>query len=183
MRHRDAIERFFVSRVRGDEALCHELIGETYTSLMKHYGNLREDISIGEERAWVRWICRNVWSHHWRFMANQKKTVPLEEHMAATMPDDDEDANVQLFENIKILASLLPERERMYLHLMAGGHADDDIAVYLDVSRKTVFTTRYRILKRLRAMAERGEIRIENAAVIIDKMKIESNTTSNNRNE
>ena len=170
MRHHNAIERFFVSRVHGDEVLCRELIGDAYAAILGCYGNLRENASAGEERAWVMWVCRSVWSKHWRLAANRQSPLPLEEHMAVSMPDDGEGDPAP--ESVERLASLLPKREQMYFRLMVGGYSDDDIAVYLGVDRKTVITTRHRILKRLRAMADRGEIRLESGELKIESRKL-----------
>lgn len=168
MSNRDLIERFFAMRVKGDEALCRELVGEAYYNILTHYDTLRKDATAIQRKNFVWWHCRDTWSRH-KQSAKFAQPLPLEEHMDTTSPNDD-DGKELLLESIERLASLLPQRERMYFRLMADGYSDNDIATTLDVKYKSVIRTRHRILKRLRKMAGCGEIQLLNATVIVNKL-------------
>lgn len=169
MRHRDQIERFFVRRLIGDEVVCRELISEAYLDLLKHFANMRPNSSLKQERAWVKWRCRNVWSHHWRKVANAPQLVPFDHELATT----DEDS--ELFqESINRLATLLSKKEKIYFLLMADGYSPNDIATTLDVKPRTAIIMRHRILSHLRSLVKDGTLRLENATVIIDKLKVTS---------
>ena len=169
MSHRDLIERFFTTRTKGDTTLCRELVGEAYYNILTHYDTLRKDANALQRRNFVWWHCRDTWKRH-RHNADSLSYLPLEDHMGATTPDDDNE-KAMLRESIENLASLLSKRERMYFQLMADGYSDDDIATTLDVKRDSVISTRHRILKLLRKLAGHGYIRLENATVIVNRLK------------
>lgn len=168
MSHRDYIERFFVVRVKGNEALCRELVGEAYLNILTHFHTLRPNSSAMQQKNFVWWYCRDTWKRHW-LNTDAISYLPLEDHMGATSPDN-EDEETLLRESIENIAQLLSRRERMYFRLMADGHSIDDIAKYLGVKRRTVITTRHRILKHLRKLAGTGAIRLENATVIVTRL-------------
>ena len=167
MSHRDYIERFFAARTKGDEALCRELVGEAYYNILTHYDTLRKDANALQRRNFVWWHCRDTWKRYKR-SAKFAQPLPLEYHLEDTLLEDD--TNERLRESIEKLATLLPERERIYFKLMSDGYSDNDIATTLDVKRDSVISTRHRILKRLRKLAGTGAIRLENATVIVNRL-------------
>jgi len=167
MSNRDLIERFFAMRVKGDEALCRELVGEAYFNILTHFGTLREGATSLQRRGFVWWHCRDTWSRYKR-SAKFAQPLPLEYHLEEPLLEDD--TNELLRESIEKLATLLPEREQMYFRLMADGYSNNDIATTLDVKRDSVISTRHRILKRLRKLAGSGVIRLENATVIVNRL-------------
>ena len=62
-RHIGTVRLMCWRRSYGNEATCDDLMQECLVSIWRRLPTLRADCTAREEKAWVRWCCRSVFSH------------------------------------------------------------------------------------------------------------------------
>lgn len=146
LRHRDLIERLCMRRASGDYRRCAELRQDCYISIWRHAASLRPDATPLQERLWVYWQCRSVFSRL-RFLRRSLHFIPLDDSLADTIATPDE---TTLRDYIDSLAEILTPYERQALQLMAEGYNPDDMARELGIKPHSAAQLRYRIKAKLR---------------------------------
>jgi RNA polymerase sigma factor (sigma-70 family) len=104
--------------------------------------SLRPDASPAQERLWVKYHCRSVFSHRKRRWEPQ--FTPLDEdRLPAEEPPDNRAV-------IEELACNLSDRERHILDLILDGYSRSEIAALLDLKAGTVTQIRFRIIEKMK---------------------------------
>ena len=111
-------------------------------ALWQRRESLRSDANEWQEKAWVRWQCRSVFSHHDR--RHRLPVQPLEEEPAAA-PDGESKRR-----EIEALAVGLTEAEHHVLQRILDGYTIAEIARELGIKPASVSQTRYRIIQKMR---------------------------------
>ena len=145
-RHRDLIRGLCMLYAGGDSELSMELLQMCYISLWRYLPTLREDAAPWQERAWVAWQCRSVFSH---FRQRRREGIwePIDSRLAETLTEPNLE---ELRERLEELAEPLNSYERRAFDLMAEGCSAEDLAEELGIKRKSAVQLRYRIIKKIR---------------------------------
>lgn len=134
----------------GNAALCDDLVQDTMLALWQARATLRSGVSLLEERAWVRFRCRSVISHHRR-----RKKLEMTGMDCADLAADAADNKRSL---IRELASDLTPHEREMLELMLDGYQTDEIAEMYGIKRRSVNVMRHRIVEKLREASRKEKL-------------------------
>lgn len=145
-RHAAFVNRLCLLHADGNGNRCAELVQECYIALWHYLPGLREEALPLQERLWVMWHCRSVFSH----LRHGKKPppwMPLDDNMADTLgqPDDD-----PLRDSIEALASVLTPHEQKALWLMAEGYTVREMAREMNIKHDSAAKLRHRIYTKLR---------------------------------
>ncbi|MBR1549423.1 MAG: sigma-70 family RNA polymerase sigma factor [Bacteroidales bacterium] len=141
-RHGSYIRRLCWWQSSGRSEDCADLIQDCLLDLWHHRHTLRPDASEAQERLWVKFRCRSVFSH-------RKETWPYELATldeARTVADESEDKR-RLLED---MACGLNEREHQVLTLILDGYSRQEIAELLDLTPKHVSQIRFRIVEKMK---------------------------------
>ena len=139
-RHRPLVWTLCWARAHGDYERCRDLVQEVSLSLWEHYGRLRPDAGLLQERAWVFWHARSVLDH-----LHRRPTpilVALPDNMAA--PEDDSR------ELLDELLATLSDDDRLLVTLRLEGYDAAEIARRMNIGRDAVYQRLHRIIERLR---------------------------------
>ena len=159
--HHDELDGY-CHRLTNDLQEAENLKCDAISQAFLQRSQYNPDRGNGNVRKWVFRIARNTWlSEHRRRMRNQ--TVSLIEDADQDSPqtaDDTNDPLVTLIERelsqqtasrIRAALDRLPPAEREYVELrFVAGHANEEIAAILQVSKTTVYRLWERVRERLR---------------------------------
>lgn len=133
---------------RGNYERCRDLVQEVSIALWRHFGQLRPDATLQEERAWVRWQTRSVLDFQRRM---QRPTpLPLTPGMADLQAADD---ILEQQEELEELMSTLNDDERRMLRLQLEGYRADEIAEAMGLKRDAVYQRLHRVVGKMRRVA------------------------------
>ncbi|MBQ9587532.1 MAG: sigma-70 family RNA polymerase sigma factor [Bacteroidales bacterium] len=140
------IERLCIRFASGDEYLCAELRQVCYICIWHYLPNLRAGSNNFQERAFVVWHCRSVFSHR-RYSRLEIPFQPLDKTMEAIASEcHDNDARIVIDE----LAMRLNPHERRAFLLMAEGYGAKEIAIELGIKHRSAVILKHRIMVKLR---------------------------------
>lgn len=142
LRHRTMLWRMCMRRARGNSDICRDLVQEVSLSLWEHYDNLRPNVSLLEERAWVFWHTRTVLDHLYR--RNQLPLQTIDPVITDTYPSPDSD---NTFED---LMGAFPTDDQRLVRMRVEGYDANEIASALGISRDAVYQRLHRIIIKLR---------------------------------
>ena len=125
-----------------DEERCADLMQEVLLSLWRYRHTLRRDATAKDERNWVRWHCRSVWSHQQR--RQQLPTVSLD--ALGDLPDGEADYHGL----VEDLATGLDGRERNLLELFLQGYSIAEAGRLLGLGRKNAYRLYHEMVKKMR---------------------------------
>lgn len=146
-RHRPMVWRMCWISAHGNYERCRDLVQEVSIALWRHFGQLRPDATLQEERAWVRWQTRSVLDFQRRM---QRPTpLPLTPGMADLQAADD---ILEQQEELEELMSTLNDDERRMLRLQLEGYRADEIAEALGLTRDAVYQRWHRAIQRMRSI-------------------------------
>ena len=132
----------------GNYERCRDLVQEVSIALWRHFGQLRPDATLQEERAWVRWQTRSVLDFQRRM---QRPTpLPLTPGMADLQVADD---ILEQHEELEELMSTLNDDERRMLRLQLEGYRADEIAEAMGLKRDAVYQRLHRVVGKMRRVA------------------------------
>jgi len=147
---RDPVFRFLRS-LGCQHSLAEELTQEAFFRL---YRSLQDGLQVGDARAWVFRVARNLWidsrREHQRYTTSQDEGRPDLTH-GDSSPDPEQQALQS--ERIRIIEEevlRLPELERECMQLRAQGLRYHEIARALDISRSAAVDCVRRAVKKLR---------------------------------
>jgi RNA polymerase sigma factor (sigma-70 family) len=141
-RHRSYIRRLCWWHASGRSEDCADLMQDCLAALWHFRHTLRPDASPAQERLWVKYHCRSVFSHRKRRWEPQ--FTPLDEdRLPAEEPPDNRAV-------IEELACNLSDRERHILDLILDGYSRSEIAALLDLKAGTVTQIRFRIIEKMK---------------------------------
>lgn len=147
-RHRPMVWRMCWISARGNYERCRDLVQEVSIALWRHFGQLRPDATLQEERAWVRWQTRSVLDFQRRM---QRPTpLPLTPGMADLQAADD---ILEQQEELEELMSTLNDDERRMLRLQLEGYRADEIAEAMGLKRDAVYQRLHRAVVKMRRVA------------------------------
>lgn len=147
-RHRPMVWRMCWISARGNYERCRDLVQEVSIALWRHFGQLRPDATLQEERAWVRWQTRSVLDFQRRM---QRPTpLPLTPGMADLQAADD---ILEQQEELEELMSTLNDDERRMLQLQLEGYRADEIAEAMGLKRDAVYQRLHRAVVKMRRVA------------------------------
>jgi RNA polymerase sigma factor (sigma-70 family) len=149
--HGNVIRRMCWSYASGDKARFDEMLQECRLSIWRHIGTLRPDASQRQTRKWVEWQCRSTFSHHRR---KQRGWLLIDDTMADRLPDLRDDG---LRDVVEELAADLNSRERQVLTFILEGYTSEEIASIMELALRSVYTIRYRMLKKMKKKWEEIE--------------------------
>lgn len=141
-RHKALIRHLCWWQASGHREECEDLMQDCLASLWHYRHTLREDANEHQERLWVKYHCRSVFSHR-----NEKpvlKTASLDE--ARTVADETIDNRALIAE----LAVGLTDSEHRLLDLIVEGYSISEIATLLGVKPASVSQARYRIIEKMK---------------------------------
>ena len=125
----------------GDGALCSELVQEVLEQLWHYRGKLREGASELQERTWVKYHCRSVFSHRRR--AKKVPTVDITGVEAAEPVDN-------MRETLLDMADDLNTREREVLQMLLDGYKVAEIAEHFGLKAHSVSQMKLRMIEKMR---------------------------------
>ena len=147
-RHRPMVWRMCWISAHGNYERCRDLVQEVSIALWRHFGQLRPDATLQEERAWVRWQTRSALDFQRRM---QRPTpLPLTPGMADLQAADD---ILEQQEELEELMSTLNDDERRMLRLQLEGYRADEIAEAMGLKRDAVYQRLHRVVVKMRRMA------------------------------
>lgn len=147
-RHRPMVWRMCWISAHGNYERCRDLVQEVSIALWRHFGQLRSDATLQEERAWVRWQTRSALDFQRRM---QRPTpLPLTPGMADLQAADD---ILEQQEELEELMSTLNDDERRMLRLQLEGYRADEIAEAMGLSRDAVYQRFHRAVVKMRRVA------------------------------
>ena len=129
LRHKALIRRLCWWHSGGESALCSDLMQEVAIDLWHYRHTLRPDATEQQERLWVKYHCRSVFSHRRR----RKKidTVPLED-----------------------LATGLSPHEHQLLEMLLNGYGIGEIAEAMQIKASSASQLRLRVIGKMREAYE-----------------------------
>ena len=147
-RHRPMVWRMCWISAHGNYERCRDLVQEVSIALWRHFGQLRPDATLQDERAWVRWQTRSVLDFQRRM---QRPTpLPLTSGMADLQAADD---ILEQQEELEELMSTLNDDERRMLRLQLEGYRADEIAEAMGLKRDAVYQRLHRVVGKMRRVA------------------------------
>lgn len=147
-RHRPMVWRMCWISAHGNYERCRDLVQEVSIALWRHFGQLRPDATLQEERAWVRWQTRSALDFQRRM---QRPTpLPLTPGMADLQAADD---ILEQHEELEELMSTLNDDERRMLRLQLEGYRADEIAEAMGLKRDAVYQRLHRAVVKMRRVA------------------------------
>lgn len=147
-RHRPMVWRMCWISAHGNYERCRDLVQEVSIALWRHFGQLRPDATLQEERAWVRWQTRSALDFQRRM---QRPTpLPLTPGMADLQAADD---ILEQQEELEELMSTLNDDERRMLRLQLEGYRADEIAEAMGLKRDAVYQRLHRAVVKMRRVA------------------------------
>ena len=147
LRHKTLIRRLCWWHSGGEEHLCADLMQEVAIALWHYRHTLRPDATPQQERLWVKYHCRSVFSHRRRRRTIETETLG-EQHDAAEPVDG-------LRETIEDLAADLNPHEHELLELLLGGYSVAEIAEQMHIKAASVSQLRQRIVIKMRETYEK----------------------------
>lgn len=147
-RHRPMVWRMCWISAHGNYERCRDLVQEVSIALWRHFGQLRPDASLQEERAWVRWQTRSVLDL-WRRL-QRPSPLPLTDCMVDTVATED---LLEQQEELEELMSTLNDDERRMLRLQFEGYRADEIAETMGLNRDAVYQRMHRAVVKMRRVA------------------------------
>lgn len=141
-RHGAYIRRLCWWQSSGRSEDCADLIQDCLLDLWHFRHTLRPNATEGQERLWVKYRCRSVFSH--RKGPRPYELVPLD--AARSVADDPEDKRRLLEE----MACCLNELEHQVLTLLLDGYSRTEIGEMLDLTPKHVSQIRFRIIEKMK---------------------------------
>ena len=147
-RHRPMVWRMCWISAHGNYERCRDLVQEVSIALWRHFGQLRPDATLQEERAWVRWQTRSVLD----FQRRMQRPTPLllTPGMADLQAADD---ILEQQEELEELMSTLNDDERRMLRLQLEGYRADEIAEAMGLKRDAVYQRLHRVVGKMRRVA------------------------------
>lgn len=143
-RNENIVRRWCWRFASGDMARCKDLMQDVYVALWTRRDSLRTGATALQEKAWVRWVCRSVLSHHARKAA--PPWVPL-----ADPPEEPEpDSSVQQRELIEELAEAVTPRERELLELLLQGYSIAEAAKRMGMKSESASQMRFRMVQKMK---------------------------------
>lgn len=147
-RHRPMVWRMCWISAHGNYERCRDMVQEVSIALWRHFGQLRPDATLQEERAWVRWQTRSALDFQRRM---QRPTpLPLTPGMADLQAADD---ILEQHEELEELMSTLNDDERRMLRLQLEGYRADEIAEAMGLKRDAVYQRLHRAVVKMRRVA------------------------------
>lgn len=147
-RHRPMVWRMCWISAHGNYERCRDLVQEVSIALWRHFGQLRPDATLQEERAWVRWQTRSVLDFQRRMQ--RPAPLPLTPGMADMQAADD---ILEQQEELEELMSTLNDDERRMLRLQLEGYRADEIAEAMGLKRDAVYQRLHRVVGKMRRVA------------------------------
>ncbi len=147
-RHRPMVWRMCWISAHGNYERCRDLVQEVSIALWRHFGQLRPDATLQEERAWVRWQTRSVLDL-WRRL-QRPSPLPLTDCMVDTVATED---LLEQQEELEELMSTLNDDERRMLRLQLEGYRADEIAEAMGLKRDAVYQRLHRVVGKMRRVA------------------------------
>ena len=139
-RHRSLVWKLCWARSKGDYERCRDLVQEVSLSLWEHYGRLRPNTSVLQERAWVLWHTRTVLDHLHRHPSPTFVPLPTE------LPLDENDS----VDCVDELIECLDNEDRLLVKMRLDGYEAEEIGKVLGINRNAVYQRLHRIVVRLR---------------------------------
>lgn len=145
-RHRALIDHLCIRYSDNDAELCNDYRQDCYCSLWHYLPSLKENSNYFQERSWVAWHCRSVFSHH-NERNRKRQFIPLTKEIADSAAESD---NNEARETIEALAVTLTPYERRAILLIADGYDAEDLAKELGIKHRSAVSLRHRIIDKLR---------------------------------
>ena len=146
LRHRAFIRHLCWWQASGHNEECADLVQECLLALWHYRHTLRPDANEKQERLWVKYHCRSVFSH--RNARPTIETTTLDE--ARTVAEENIDTRSLIAE----LATTLSDSEHRVLDLILNGFSTAEIAELLGVTAATISQTRYRIIEKMKKQTD-----------------------------
>ena len=151
-RHISTVRLMCWRRSYGNEATCDDLMQECLVSIWRRLPTLRADCTAREEKAWVRWCCRSVFSHLHR--QHRLSVTGLTPDMTDTLASP-ADKGGEAREIVETLAVGLTHRERNALALMIEGYSQKEIAAILGIRVDSMAKLKRRIVQKMQQRYEK----------------------------
>ncbi len=145
-RHKGLIRRLCWWQASGHREECEDLMQDCLADLWHYRHTLRPDANEKQERLWVKYHCRSVFSH--RNARPTIETTTLDE--ARTVAEENIDTRSLIAE----LATTLSDSEHRVLDLILNGFSTAEIAELLGVKAATISQTRYRIIEKMKKQTD-----------------------------
>ena len=144
-RHSKLIRKLCWRHSSGSEALCNELVQECYIYIWFHLQSLHRNATALQEKTWIAWQCRSVFSHRRR--RRSRDWLPIDGYLADVLPDP---TNSSVREQIAEMSIDLNESERCTLELMLKGYTVEETAIMQNIKPDSVKKQRQRIVRKMK---------------------------------
>ena len=141
-RHKALIRRLCWWQASGHREDCEDLMQDCLAALWHYRHTLRPDANERQERLWVKYHCRSVFSH--LNARHSIDTTSLDE--ARTIAEETVDKRAL----INSLATTLTEYEHRVLDLILDGYTTAEIAATMGIKAASISQTRYRIIEKMK---------------------------------
>lgn len=142
LRHRKMIWRMCIRRAQGDRDICLDLVQEVSLSLWEHYGDLRQGVSLLEERAWVFWHTRSVLDHLHRRQRLPMQTIDARIINTVAVTDG--------YASLDDIVGFLDPEDKKLIRMRIEGYNAAEIAAAMNISRDAVYQRSHRIIEKLK---------------------------------
>lgn len=142
-RHSSLIRQLCWWHASGRSDECADLVQECLIALWHYRHTLRPGATQGQERQWVKYHCRSVFSHQ---DAKQRPWLASLDEASALAQEDPSDDR----ERIEEMAQHLSDYEHRVLNLILDGYSVGDIANLLGIKARSVSQIRFRIIEKMR---------------------------------
>ena len=149
LRHQNRLQVLCRQYADNDFERRRDLMQEVTAALWERRARLGHGASFVEERLWVYWEARRVFSREMRHERRRLKTFHLGEEAWDVAAPEEESYNEQLQE----LAAGLSYDEQRLLEFMLMGYSGVEIASLMGISAAAVSKRQRRLMERLRENA------------------------------
>lgn len=143
----DPVYRFLYSRV-GNRQDAEDLTSEVFLKATRQLDPARPTASIGQ---WLFVVARTVLADHWRRYYRTGRPLPLDDAVAAALPEADPapGGSETSAETVQAILERLPDRPRRVLELrFLAGYSVDETAEALGLTAGNVKVIQHRALAR-----------------------------------
>ena len=151
-RHRSMLRNLCRQYADTDPERRRDLMQEVLAALWQRYDRLPAGASPMDERLWLYWTARKVFSNETRRQQRRLRLAHLDYEQMALLAAEEVKHDA---ETLRQLAAGFDEEERQLLELFIAGHNSYEIAELLHVSPSTITRRRDRLLERLREESRR----------------------------
>ena len=148
-RYHDELTAFGI-HMTGHRELAEDLVQETFVKALIHGGTV-EELSPGQQRAWLYRVFKNL------FFDRCRRTALEKEYEQGLQPEAAEDRGIQEIENAMLLQSISPQDRAVFQLRYFDGYTSMEISQMLNLPPGTIRSRLSRCRRFLREKLDGGK--------------------------